>query len=154
MEAKLARALHRLVAENRRLRYTLKVTEAISAKAISKLARRSRIAEATANSCRKNRVDVIEANGKRFPVKYAAGVIESLVRRYHTLQESVSETGNLQEEITRESSIPFTGVRTVEPSSVTRLTESLREGSSSRTSDVVSSQARLGARVAARIGRK
>lgn len=148
MESKLVKTMRKLVAENRRMRYEAKVTEAIAAKAIAKLTRRVRATEAAP------RPVTIVANGQRIPSNLAGSVIESLVKRIkegkkQSAAAPVTESadpGSVSEGPFGTPSFAKIG------SGISRLNESRTAGRPSAQS-ILESQAELGARVAARIGR-
>ena len=150
MEAKLVKTYRKLVRENRRMRYEAKVTEAIAAKAIAKLTRRVRATEAA----RPYAPAFIVAGGQKIPVKVAGSVIESLVRRYKELKKTSG--GRFTESVGSPdpgsiSEGPFGVPSFAKVGNVTRLNEAT--GRRPEAKSILESQAELGARVAARIGR-
>lgn len=151
MEAKIVKTYRKLVRENRRMRYEAKVTEAIAAKAIAKLTRRVRATEAA----RPSAPAFIVAGGQKIPVKVAGSVIESLVRRYKELKKTfggkVTESAGSPDPGSI-SEGPFGVPSFAKVGNVARLNEAATAGRKTEKS-ILESQAELGARVAARIGR-
>lgn len=150
MEAKLSKAFRRIVHEAKIARYECKVTEIIASKAISKLSKRVRAAEARKTAP----ATFIEANGKKIPVAQAGAVIESLVAKFKGLKGSDKKVNESVDESV-DSDGPFAHAKVKDVSKLNEDTfrETGRRASSGSKVSTLDHQAELGARVASRIGR-
>lgn len=138
-EARVAATIRRLVRENKKLRWQKKVTEAVAANALRSLAKRVKVAES-----RSAAPASFVANGHRISVADAPAVIESLVAKYKGLRQTVTES-------TETPSEPVSPPRFAEVGNMRSLTEAASRPAKEST---LTHQARLGAQLAARIGRK
>lgn len=148
MEAKLVKTYRKLVRENRRMRYEAKVTEAIAAKAIAKLTQRLRVAEAQRPA---SGPSYIVAGGQKIPLKVVGSVIESLVRRYKELKKTGAKVTESAADPGVAAEGPFGVPSFAKVGSLSKLTEAAGRPSAGKS--IIESQAELGTRVAARIGR-
>jgi len=131
LEAKLAKMLRRLVAENKKLRYQRKVTEAVAGHALATMTKVVKRYESAVRNIRRGVVS-FKIRGQRIPSGLIPSVIESLIRKYKVAvsKRAVTEAADRS----ASSAVDFAngalpGVRVASPGALRSLTEDSDFGS-------------------------